>query len=348
VTNIQNKHFDALIVGGGIIGMLSARNLHNKGLKVAVVDKGKLGGEATWAAGGILSALNPWQASTAAHSLLNEGISKFAELANELQQETNIDAELVQSGMLVLDGEEKQQVSDQELLAKEPNLANSFNQALYLPHIQQIRPPRLINALYESLKSRGIAIFENTSVTDLLVNNNNISGVATSSQNFHSEKVILCSGAWTNKFLQQNINIEPVRGQMLLYKPSKKLISHIILKQKSYLLPRQDGHILCGSTVEHVGFNNKVTQQGRKSLQNIAHELVPALENYQPIKQWSALRPGTGRDVPYICKHPDINGLYLNSGHYRYGIIMSIASCRIISELVSNSYNPSQIAAFSY
>lgn len=135
---------------------------------------------------------------------------------------------------------------------------------------------------------------------------------------------------------------------MLLYKPPKKLISHIILKQKSYLLPRQDGHILCGSTVEHVGFNNKISQQGRQSLQNIAHELVPALENYQPIKQWSALRPGTERDVPYICKHPNINGLYINSGHYRYGIIMSIASCRIISELVTDSHNPSQIADFSY
>ena len=144
-----------------------------------------------------------------------------------------------------------------------------------------------------------------------------------------------------------NIDIEPVRGQMLLYKLPEKIISHIILKQQSYLVPRQDGHILCGSTVEHVGFENKTTQQARSDLQSTAQRLVPFLKNYEPVKQWSALRPGTNRDVPYICEHPEINGLFINCGHYRYGVVMSIASSRTITDLITNSHNPSQMTAFS-
>ncbi len=136
-------------------------------------------------------------------------------------------------------------------------------------------------------------------------------------------------------------------SQMLLFQPPEKLLAHIILKEKSYLIPRQDGHILCGSTIEHVGLENKITQAARLSLQNIANELAPALSKLTPVKQWSALRPGTKRVVPYICEHPSICGLYLNSGHYRYGIIMGIASARVMTELITNSLNRSQIAMFT-
>ena len=90
-----------------------------------------------------------------------------------------------------------------------------------------------------------------------------------------------------------------------------------------------------------------MTQQARLDLETIAYQLVPELKNYQVKQQWSALRPGTKRDAPYICKHPEINRLFINSGHYRYGIIMSIASARIMADLISNSLTQSQIAAFA-
>jgi len=357
------KQFDALVVGGGIIGLLTARNLQNEGLRVAIFEQGKLGGAATWAAGGILSALNPWQQNLATQVLADEGRDHFAILADELKHETKIDPEFIQSGMLVLDTEEKQQafcwakknnqivdiLYKNELQKQEVNLSRQYEEALYLPNISQIRPPRLIAALQQSLLQKNVKIYENTPVEKFLIKENNVTGISTINDTFHAQKVIVCSGAWTKDLLKKEIcvDIKPVRGQMLLYKLSKQILSHIILNQGSYIIPRQDGHLLCGSTVEHVGFENEVTPQARQELQTIAQQLVPLLAEHEPIKQWSALRPGTQRDKPYICEHPIITGLYLNSGHYRYGILMSIASARIMTELVTNSLPMSQIDSFA-
>ena len=356
-----------LIVGGGIIGMLTARNLQSEGLNIAIIDKGKLGGGATWAAGGILSSLNPWQLNIATQSLIDEGKQNFPTLANDLKNETDIDPELIQSGMLVLDMDEKQQALDwakhnnemveiltgQTLLKREANISTKFDEALYVPNITQVRPPKLIAALQQSLFQSTVKVYENTSVKNFLIKDNTVGGVVTQNKKLYANKIIICSGAWTKNLIQKEtsfdpgIDIEPVRGQMLLYKLPKIILSHIVLKRKSYVIPRQDGHILCGSTVEHVGFKNEITKEALTSLQAIAHEFLPILEKHRPIKQWSALRPGTQRETPYICKHPRIDGLYINSGHYRYGIIMSIASARIMTKLISDSLSPSQIEAFS-
>lgn len=359
--NNLDKHFDALVIGGGIIGMLTARNLHNEGLNVAIIDKGDLGGEATWAAGGILSPLIPWQHSISTQSLVDEGKQGFAALADELKRETGIDPEFILSGMLVLNTEEKQRALEwainhnevlqvlnrQGIVEKETCISPEVSEALYLPNIAQVRPPKLISALQQSLALRKVAVFQNTCIEKFLVVKNKIIGVATKDELFHSEKVIVCSGAWSKHLLKAdadfNADIEPVRGQMLLYKLPQLILSHIILKDTSYLVPRKDGHILCGSTVEHVGFNDDITHEARQELTHTANELLPLLAKHEPIKQWSALRPGTRREKPYICKHPKITGLYLNSGHYRYGILMSIASARIMSKLVANTLHTSQM-----
>ena len=357
-----NNTFDVLIVGGGVIGMLTARNLQRDGLHVALVDKGKLGNAATWAAGGILSALNPWQQNESIQPLIKEGQHIFSALARELKQETSIDPEYIRCGMLALDVSQKEQalnwarqenqtitlLSGHSLSRLEPKLTKHLPQALFLPDIAQVRPPKLIAALHKSLQQLNVRLFENSTVSKLLFKTNKVIGANTTNGKLFANKIILASGAWTKSILEKNtsniekIDIEPVRGQMLLYKTHKKLLSHIVLKEKTYLIPRQDGHILCGSTLEHVGFENQTTDQARIQLEEIAHGLLPELKKYEPIKQWSALRPGTNRNRPYICQHPDIDGLYLNSGHYRYGIVMSIASARIMAELVANSMNSSQ------
>ena len=358
-----NKHFDVLVIGGGIIGMLTARNLQSHGFNIALLDKGSLGRQATWAAGGILSTLKPWNVSPSSQILIDEGRKQFAELANTLKQETGIDPELIQSGMLVMDCDEKQQaftwakekneivecLTAGKIQAKEPALAKHFQQALYIPNIAQVHPPKLIQALHQSLMQENISIYENMPVKQLSIKNKRILGVEIDNETLYANNIVLCSGAWTKNLLQQDssVDIEPVRGQMLLYKPTSISLKQIILRDNSYLIPRKDGHILCGSTLEHVGFENKVTQEARFELESIAQEILPELAQHAPIKQWSALRPGTKRDTPYICKHPDIKGLYINSGHYRYGIVMSIASARIITELIAKAQISSQIASFA-
>ena len=363
--NSFSENFDTIIIGGGIIGMLTARQLQTQGLNVAIFDKGKLGGEATWAAGGILSPLNPWQINTNAQLLIDEGKRKFSALAEELTQETGIDPEFLRSGMLVLDNSEDEcqtahhwakhndepieQISQKTLFQCEPNLVKTFHQALLFPNIAQVRPPKLISALRLSLLQRSISVYENTAVIEFILDSNTVIGILTHGKKVYAKTIIVCSGAWTKYIskLNQNFDIEPVRGQMLLFKPDKKLLSHILLRKKTYLIPRQDGHILCGSTLEHVGFENDVTKKARSELKTFACQLVPELLNYEVKQQWSALRPGTKRDIPYICKHPDIDGLFVNSGHYRYGIVMSIGSARLTADLVANSLNRSHTVAFA-
>ncbi len=358
-----NKHFDALIVGGGIIGMLTARDLFEKGYRVAIIEKDELGGKATWAAGGILSPLNPWNLSASAQALIDEGRQKFPTLAEELKLETGIDIELMPSGMLVLDTHEKHQalewakdknetvemVYGNKLLEFEPNLSTTYKEALYIPSIQQVRPPKLITALKNYLQLKNISIYENTSVERILIEADKAIGISTKNHNFYADRTIICNGAWANSLFpaDSSVDIQPIRGQMLLYRPPEKILTRIILKQKSYLIPRKDGHILCGSTIENVGFENEITQTALLALQNIANDLAPVLSDIAPIKQWSALRPGTKRVVPYICEHPNVSGLYLNSGHYRYGIIMGVASARIMADLITNSLSRSQIAEFT-
>ena len=359
------EHFDVIVVGGGIIGMLTARQLQSHGLRVAIFDKANLGGAATWAAGGILASLNPWQQNTLAQNLIHEGRQKFAALADELKHETGVDPEYLQSGLLALAISSEEQhaasiwaeqnhepikyLSQSDLLKYEPYVLKSIQNALFFSNVAQIRPPKLIDALINSLSQRKVQIYEHTAVQELIFNSNNVIGIQAGIDKYNADKVIVCGGAWTKYISQKNmqIDVEPIRGQMLLFKPNKKLLSHIILKEKTYLIPRQDGHILCGSTLEHVGFENRITEQARQDLTSFAYELLPELEEHPVKKQWSALRPGTKREAPYICKHPKINGLYINSGHYRYGIVMSIASARIMTDLIVNSLNESQIAAFA-
>ncbi len=359
------EHFDVVVVGGGIIGMLTARQLQSHGLSVAIFDKANLGGKATWAAGGILASLNPWQQNVLSQNLIHEGRQKFAALADELKHETGVDPEYLQSGLLVIatssdelqaasmwakqNHEPIEHLSRTDLLEYEPYVLNTFQNTLYFSNVAQIRPPKLIDALKKSLSQRKIRIYEHTAVKELIFNSNNAIGLQADNEKYYADKIIVCGGAWTKYITQKNmqIDVEPIRGQMLLFQPIKKLISHIIMKEKAYLIPRQDGHILCGSTLEHVGFENRVTEQARQDLTSFAYNLLPELAEHPIKRQWSALRPGTNREAPYICKHPKINGLYINSGHYRYGIVMSIASARIMTDLIVNSLSESQIAAFA-
>ena len=363
---MQTHYYDTLVIGGGIMGMLTARNLHFAGLQVAIIEKGDLGGKATWAAGGILASLHPWRLGQPARMLITESQRLFPALTEELKQETKIDPEAVCSGMIVLDTAEKNQairwasknnepiefVTSRDLFELEPNLLPNFHEALYLPNVKQVRSPRLIQALKKSLQRCGVKTLEHLAVQKLLFQSSRVQGAITPQGKLFADKVVLCGGAWTTALLQpltaKKTDIVPVRGQMLLYRPQTHLFSRILVNGETYLISRKDGLVLCGSTLEHVGFESNVTQQAADDLHAKAQEMCPGLKNAGLQQQWAALRPGTSRGVPYICEHPEITGLYINSGHYRNGIAMSTASANLLVGLVTNSIHASQVAPYAY
>ena len=357
--------FDALIIGGGIIGMTSAIQLSNAGMHVAIIDKGTPGNEASWAAGGILSPLYPWQQNADCLALTQRSEILFPAFVKILHQQTQIDPQLIKSGMINLDADEQQAstwlkenkkvcktISQAQLKKSEPNLNCKPKKAFYLPDVMQIRPPYLLQAITAYLKILGVSIIEQNKVHRLITQSNIVQGVETAKGKLFADHVIVCNGAWAGEFLNQNniknADIQPVRGQMLLYPAQEKKINHIVISRGRYIIPRQDGMVLCGSTVENVGFNKDTTEQAATELHQFAQELFPHLSGVTATHHWSALRPGTQRKAPYICIHPELTGLYINTGHFRYGLLMSLASAEILRKLIMNKLSASHFESYTY
>ena len=356
--------YDVLVVGGGLIGMLTARTLQMQGYRVAILEKNQLGGGASWAAGGILSAVYPWQHSKALQQLVALGQAAFPALATDLFDETGIDSQLLHSGMVMLDAGEYEAacawaqetnrrvelIEREPLQHLEPNLDKRFAQALHLPQVMQIRPPQLIKAVRQSLSNLSVHIIEHTGVKQIKHAAGKVIGVSTDQHTLHSEHVVVCTGAWTQRLLPESpapaTDIAPVRGQMLLFRPVQDLSAHIMVQEGFYLIPRCDRYLLCGSTLEHAGFDNTPTTTAKELLHTRASQFFPALQHEEVIKHWSGLRPGSARDTPYICAHQEIAGLYINAGHHRHGIVMSIPSAKIAADLVIYQGCPPQNLAY--
>ncbi len=358
--------YDVVVVGGGLIGMITARTLRIAGLNVALLEKNRLGKESSWAAGGILAKLYPWQQSEAVRALIGAGQSAFPGFVTELQDETGVDPELLQCGMLITDLEEQdaalawaqkhdtriERVERSILDELEPGLAKTVDAALYVPSAMQVRPRRVLEAVQKSLELHGVQIFEEVTVTGLLAQSGKVTGVETSRDNVHAGQVVVCNGAWAQQLLQAlsgvSTDIVPVRGQMLLFRTRQRLLSHILVSAEQYVIPRKDPYLLCGSTLEYVGFDRTVTPDAKDSLQALACRLCPQLKEEEPVKQWSGLRPGTTREVPYICAHPEYENLYINAGHFRYGIVMSLPSAEITCDLVTHKMVASHTSAYDW
>ena len=132
-----------------------------------------------------------------------------------------------------------------------------------------------------------------------------------------------------------SLEIKPMRGQMLLYQLDKPITNHMIYRNGFYMVPRKDGYLLAGSTLEDVGFDTSVTEEMRVEMQAKAEAILPQLKDAPVIKHWSGLRPGTPHNIPTIGQHPYINNLYLNTGHFRYGVTMAPASAKKLVTLVA-------------
>jgi glycine oxidase len=157
---------------------------------------------------------------------------------------------------------------------------------------------------------------------------------------------VLTAGAWSRGLLgghAMDIRIKPMRGQMLLYRLAPGTLEHILYSEDFYLIPRRDGHILAGSTVEDVGFDKSSTPQAAADLRRKASRLLPALADAPVVKHWSGLRPGSPENIPTIARHPNFDNLYLNAGHFRYGVTMAPASAEMLADLMAG--RPPALAA---
>jgi len=341
---------DILVIGGGVIGLLTARELADAGAEVTLVEMGQTGRESSWAGGGIISPLYPWRYSDSVTALAAWSQGVYFDLCEALLAETGSDPELLRSGLLVLDEDEHEQarawadthgarlqvIDTAALRELEPGLGPAPKNALWMPEIAQVRNPRLAGALRRSIEKR-VRIREQEEVTELLVDKDRATGAATRNGQIRADQVVVCTGAWTAKLLARlgaKPEIQPVRGQIMLFLAKPDQVRHIVLFRERYVIPRQDGRILIGSTLEHTGFLKATTAEAKEELYRIAVDIFPLLKRTPIEDHWAGLRPGSPGGVPYIGRFPGIEGLFFNAGHFRNGLVTAPASARLVADLM--------------
>lgn len=352
---------DIIIIGAGIIGLATAERLLIQGAKVTILERDKAGKEASWAGGGILSPLFPWDYSDAVARLASYSARQFPAWVSVLQQTSGIDPEYEISGMLILppfDGEtarlwcSKQEINMEQHSACNIHSANnnievhvqrSQDNALFLPDIAQIRNPRLLRALRSRVELLGGKIIENCAVNHFKIAHQHIQAVDSSCGEYAADYYIVCAGAWSKEILgihALGLNIRPVKGQMLLFKFDMPPVRSIIVQNDIYLIPRRDGHLLIGSTLEDTGFDKQTTVAVRDYLLQRAQAIFPTLKGMPLKQQWSGLRPASPENIPTIGRHPDIRNLLINSGHFRYGVTMAPASAEMLVNEITGASQP--------
>lgn len=329
-----------IVVGGGIVGCMTALFLADAGHQVTVVERhiiaAQTSGEASWAGAGLLFPLLPWFYKDAVNQLSLQGASSYPAVCERLHQESGINPEYLQSGMRIKPPFEQRKA----LEWCENNHVEAYLEGadLWLPTVGQVRNPRLMQALKLTLINNGVKLLENTQLKSI-EETDNITGWQTSDgRQLQADQYVVTSGAWSFELLKDTaitLNIKPMRGQILLYQVPATFLNTILYQDGFYMVPRQDGYLLAGSTLEDVGFDTGVTEAVKQALQQKAETILPALKDMPIIKHWSGLRPGTPENLPTIARHPTVNNLYLNTGHFRYGLTMAPASAARIVKLLS-------------
>lgn len=361
---------DSIVVGGGIVGLMTAWELVQAGQRVTLFDQHSISdhgaGQASWAAAGILSPLYPWHYPKPVNQLAALSLSIYDELLPKLGRRNR--CEYTESGMLILD---KSDVSDAQRWAQSnpharlrPELLLSSevpqyeldiippeNGAIRLPKVAQIRPPRLLRELERALRKLPCTIITKRPVLGLAWQEDRLAGVRTGDQIWPAKNVIICAGSLSTELLGQAgliAPIRPVRGQMLrLQAPrSRNPLRHIVMYNGTYLVPRADGSVLLGATMEESDALD-ITAAGAEELLSTAELFYPKIRELKSLDQWSGLRPATKDSVPYIGPVEEVPNLYLNSGHYRSGITIAPASARLMRQIIMQEMPSLPLDAFA-
>jgi glycine oxidase len=366
-----------------------------RGHPVTLLERGAVGSESSWAGGGILSPLLPWDYAEPVAALALHSMAAYAGWVAGIEATSRLDAEFWRCGMLalgvaaperalawcathgmaaergyagaprrtpdslkvalknspiVIAGEVKQSRTLAEsapdgspqlyepAMTESTRLLNPGNH-IWLPEVAQVRNPRLVASLHAAVVQLGGVIREQCPATGVLTQRGRVTAVQTATETFPADNVVLATGAWSGlglAGLAATPHIRPIRGQMLLFKLDPGVLDTVLYRNGLYLIPRRDGHVLVGSTLEDAGFNKSTDDATRQRLHAEAAELLPALAALQPVQHWAGLRPGSPDNIPVIDRHPDFENVFVNTGQYRYGVTMAPASAELLVDVMES------------
>jgi len=357
------RHPDVCVVGGGIVGCAAAYRLAREGLSVVLLERGEIGREASWAAGGILTPVHLAEYPTPLASLCAAGMKLIEPWVQELRPLSSLDPEFRVSGMLVAfmedtgeasvrgleewkrrNGQPVERLSREETLAREPRLSPAVRGSILLPDIAQLRNHRFTAAIAEAAARRGVEIRRQTPAIGFLRVPGRVNGVKTPHGDVYAGATVLAAGAWSAELARAvglDLAVKPIRGQILLAEGPADFCRHIVLESGTYFVPRADGRLLVGSTVEDAGFDRNVTLEGVRTLSGRAAEIIPESPKLPFVKAWAGLRPATPDRLPFLGR-AGIEGLVLATGHFRNGILLGPITAEIVADLVQG--RPSSVA----
>ncbi len=347
---------DVVIVGGGVVGLSIAYQLAREDVRSVVFDRNDLGHSASWAGAGIIAPGGDRPARTSIGLLRDRSAELFPQWARALREETGID-----NGYRPCGGVDVAATEDEERVLRaeagrwreagiacerlmpndfdrvEPALARDLRVAYFLPDRAQVRNPRHLRALIAALTKRGTDLHLGEPVIGFDVDGDRVQAVETSAGRFACGQVVVAAGPWTEGLLSPlglNIATPPVRGQIALLRSPRPILKRIVEHRERYLVPRDDGRVLVGSTEEDAGFQNQTTTLAVSGLLVEALRLCPGLAEAEVERAWAGLRPGSPDSRPYIGTAPGWDNLIVASGHRRAGLQLSPATAEVVADLV--------------
>ena len=347
--NATVKTWDVLIIGGGIIGLTLARELRKQGASVLVVERGEPGREASHAAGGMLGDDRLGVLQT----LATASAEMYPEFVHELQDESGESVDLRSEGTLLFPepSDSPKQIPRSHplpapLAELEPSLFASNQAPIFLKE-RSVCPRALTRAALKAAKHRGVDISSGTYVLSVDHAEGKVIGVTTDKTFYRAGKIVNCAGAWAGQIFPYPLPTRPVKGQMVCFAmPRRELLRHVVRSPEIYLIPRSDGRLLAGATVEEAGFDKRTVPETIQHLRHAAIRMLPALENARILEDWAGLRPGTPDNLPILGQTPTPN-YYAATGHFRDGILLAPVTALVMSRVVTGTAPGYDLSPFS-
>jgi glycine oxidase len=343
------KTWDVIVVGGGIIGLSLSIALHKRGLRVLVVERGEPGREASHAAAGMLADC-PLETPTALQALATASARMYPEFVLELQDESGMKVDLRDQGTILFAPDHSEFCAQNPLPTPltelEPALSEVKGPVAYLRE-RSVDPRALVAATLKAAKHREVDISSGTTATDLLLSHGRVTGIQTDRTRYNAPCVVNCAGAWAGSFSTHHFPTRPVKGQMLAVACAQHdVVRHVIRTPEVYLVPRSDGRIVIGSTLEEAGFDKRTNADTIQRLHRAAIRLVPALEEGRILEAWAGLRPGTPDDLPILGATGTL-GYFVATGHFRDGILLTPVTAHVMAQLITGEEPDYELSAFS-
>ncbi|HZS02302.1 MAG TPA: glycine oxidase ThiO [Chloroflexota bacterium] len=345
---------DVAVVGGGVIGCAVAYYAARAGARVVLLERNALGAEASGAAAGMLAPLAEDAQPGPFLDFAVASLGRYAALAEALRAESGIDIELQTAGLLrlALDDAEADHyraglgwqaelglavrwLDAAEARAREPLLPPGVRGAVYSESEHQVNPTRLVEALARAAAARGAGLRVGAPVRGLLRQGEQVVGVRLADEDVPAGHVVVATGAWaaaSGDWLGVPLPVAPVKGQMVAVRPLGPLPRYTLYGRRGYLVPKADGTVHVGATVEQAAFDRRVTAAGVSTLLGLLPALAPSLAEGTFVRAWAGLRPGTPDHRPLLGPVPGLRGVSLATGHYRNGILLAPITGEVVAQ----------------